>query len=395
MPPLPLASPEFPMQMIVADYFDVKGKSWLVLADRFTGWLSLFYFPKEASSSDLVKRLKDYFSVFGIAEHLSSDSGPQFRSSQFQSFMKSWGVEHRVSSAYHPKSNLRAETAVKSAKRIVMDNTKLDGTPEWDKLTRAIMQHRNTPDTEYGLSPSQLLYGRPIRDFLPIRPGQFSPHEVWVDCKEKRELAMRKRIFKGAERWTEHTKDLPPLAIGSKVLVQNQYGAGKISKRWDKSGMVLEDLGFNKYRIKIDGSGRITDRNRQFLRKFTPLTPTLPGPSPGNPSTPTCIERDPVDNPIPVLDRHPVVDPTPVTPERVSFPNPSSEVPSVPPVVPDLPQSPTVAMPPVTPDSPQSPTFETPPSSPVVPEPMTPRSFEPRRSTRVRKPPDRFGYNKF
>ena len=71
---------------------------------------------------------------------------------------------------------------------------------------------------------------------------------------------MRKRIFKGAERWTEHTKDLPPLAIGSKVLVQNQYGAGKISKRWDKSGMVLEDLGFNKYRIKIDGSGRITDR---------------------------------------------------------------------------------------------------------------------------------------
>ena len=199
MPPLPLASPEFPMQMIVADYFDAKGKSWLVLADRFTGWLSLFYFPKEASSSDLVKRLKDYFSVFGIAEHLSSDSGPQFRSSQFQSFMKSWGVEHRVSSAYHPKSNLRAETAVKSAKRIVMDNTKLDGTPEWDKLTRAIMQHRNTPDTEYGLSPSQLLYGRPIRDFLPIKPGEFSPHEVWVDCKEKRELAMRKRIFKGAE----------------------------------------------------------------------------------------------------------------------------------------------------------------------------------------------------
>ena len=74
MPPLPLASPEYPMQMIVADYFDVKGKSWLVLADRFTGWLSIFYFQKEASSSDLVKRLKDYFSVFGIAEHLSSQA---------------------------------------------------------------------------------------------------------------------------------------------------------------------------------------------------------------------------------------------------------------------------------------------------------------------------------
>ena len=106
-------------------------------------------------------------------------------------------------------------------------------------------------------------------------------------------------------------------------------------------------------------------------------------------------EGDPVANPLPVLDRHPVVDPTPMTPERVSISNPSSAVPVVPPVMPDSPQSTDFAMPPVTPDSPQSPTFETPPSSPVLPEPTTPRSFEPRRSTRVRKPPDRFGYEKF
>merc|ERR1712025_343857 len=143
--------------------------------------------------------------------------GPQFVSSQFQHFLKSWGIEHRTSSAYFPKSNLRSETAVKSAKRIVMDNSKLDGSPDWDRITRALMQHRNTPDTEFGLSPAQLVYGRPIRDFLPIRPGQFSPSEVWIDCKEKRELAMREKGFKGAERWSEHARDLPPLAPGSKV----------------------------------------------------------------------------------------------------------------------------------------------------------------------------------
>ena len=43
MPPMPLASPQYPFQMIVADYFEFKGKSWLVLADRFSGWLSLHY----------------------------------------------------------------------------------------------------------------------------------------------------------------------------------------------------------------------------------------------------------------------------------------------------------------------------------------------------------------
>ena len=179
MPPLPLASPQYPFQMIVAHYFDVKGKSWLVIADRFFGWLSLDYYPCEASSSDLIKSLKEYFCVFGVAEHFSSDDGPQFRSTALKEFLRNWGVtEHRVSSAYHPHSNLWAETAVKSGKRLLLDNMRSDGSPDMDKVTRALMQHRNTPDSEYGLSAAQLVFGRPIRDFLPIKPGQFSPSEV-------------------------------------------------------------------------------------------------------------------------------------------------------------------------------------------------------------------------
>ena len=90
MAPLPLASPDYPFQMIVCDYFDVKGKSWLVIADRFSGWLSLHYYPREASSSDLIKSLKEYFCVFGVPEHFSSDSGPQFRSTAFKDFLKAF-----------------------------------------------------------------------------------------------------------------------------------------------------------------------------------------------------------------------------------------------------------------------------------------------------------------
>ena len=63
-------------------------------------------------------------------------------------------------------------------------------------------------------------------------------------------------------------------------MIQNQHGAGKIAKKWDKTGLILEDMGYNKYRIKVDGSGRVTDRNRQFLRQFTPVTTQQPGPRP-------------------------------------------------------------------------------------------------------------------
>ena len=74
MPPLPLAGPDFPFQYIVADYFDVKSKTWLVIADRFSGWLSLSYFPREASATDLIKILKEHFTTFG--------TGFQFRAEQ-------------------------------------------------------------------------------------------------------------------------------------------------------------------------------------------------------------------------------------------------------------------------------------------------------------------------
>ena len=52
-----------------------------------------------------------------------------------------------------------------------------------DKVTRALKQHRNTPVSEYGISAVQLVFGVPIRDFLPIKPGKFSPSEVWVDTR--------------------------------------------------------------------------------------------------------------------------------------------------------------------------------------------------------------------
>ena len=282
LPPHTPLSPDYPFQMIVMDYCSIKGKSWLICADRFTGWVSTFYFPREAISTDLIRLMKEYFATFGVAEHISSDEGSQFVSTRFENFLKSWGTDyHKVSSAYNPHSNLRAETAVKTAKRLLTDNTGQDGTPNWAKVTRALMQHRNTPLDGIKFSPAQLLFGRPLRDFQPVLPGKFKPSEVWVDCGEKRELAMRHRLSLGGERWSQNTKELPRLPVGQKVFIQNQRGPGKLAKKWDRTGTVVEDKNHDKYAIKIDGSGRLTDRNRRYLRAFKPDTLTsLPTPSP-------------------------------------------------------------------------------------------------------------------
>merc|ERR1711888_269155 len=231
----------------------------------------------------------------GVAEHFSSDEGSQFTSGLFTKFLSDWGVEEKkVSSAYFPHTNLRAETAVKSAKRLIRDNTASDGTPNWDKVFMALMNHRNTPDAEWKLSPAQLLFGRPVRDFLPIKLNQYSPQECRITDRDSRELAMKHRLHLGMERWSAQTKGLPALKVGQHVNIQNQRGVCKIAKRWDWTGVVVEDLGYNKYRVRIDGSGRVTDRNRQFLRLFKPATFTY---SPGiTRTTPEAVSQPLVDD---------------------------------------------------------------------------------------------------
>ena len=106
------------------DYCSIKVKSCLICADRFTGCVSIYYFPREAVASGLVSLVKEYFATFGVTEQISSDEGSQFVSTKFEKFLQSWGTDyHKVSSAYNPHSNLRAETAVKTAKRPLTDNT--------------------------------------------------------------------------------------------------------------------------------------------------------------------------------------------------------------------------------------------------------------------------------
>ena len=49
-----------------------------------------------------------------------------------------------------------------------------------------------------------------------------------------------------------------------------------MARRWDRSGVVLEVGGYDQYQIKVDGTGRITTRNRRFLRKVQPYQPQQP-----------------------------------------------------------------------------------------------------------------------
>ena len=263
-PPHAAQEPVYPFQCICSDYFKYKGRNYVVIVDRYSGW------PIVQQSQDgaegLVKCLREIFVTYGIADELSTDGGPEFTAERTQCLLSNWGVHHRISSVALAHSNGRAELGVKSCKRMLMDNTGPNGETDLDKFQRAMLQYRNTPDQDTGLSPAQMIFGRPIKDFIPIMPGMYRPHNTWVETARAREEAMRARNVRNAERLAEHTIRLRPLKVGDRVFIQNQSGNHPL--RWDRTGLIIEVKQFDQYAVKVDGSGRVTLRNRKFIRKF-------------------------------------------------------------------------------------------------------------------------------
>ena len=73
-----------------------------------------------------------------------------------------------------PHGNTRAEVAVKTAKRLLRANIPPSGKQDGVALSRALMKYRNTPNRDTGFSPSELLLGRKLKDFLPFRKPEDS-----------------------------------------------------------------------------------------------------------------------------------------------------------------------------------------------------------------------------
>ena len=269
-PMLPSPPPEYPFDQVVSDFFNLSGRWYLVYADRYTGWVSIIKTPPgETGSIALKKHLRDMFCAYGVPNELAADGGPPFPSYDVQSFLKAWGVRYRQSSAYYAQSNGRAELAVKVSKRILLDNVGPAGDINNDKVTRALLQHRNTPLQEIGLSPAQILYGRALRDCIPTSPEAIKIRPEWRMIAEDRERSLAQRNIINMERYNEHTKSLPALKAGDIVAVQNQTGPHP--KRWQKTGVVVEVGDHRQYTVRMDGSRRCTLRNRRFLKKIQPL----------------------------------------------------------------------------------------------------------------------------
>ena len=95
---------------------------------------------------------------------------------------------------------------------------------------------------------------------------------------------------------------LKPLLVKTNVRIQ-------VKGRWDRTGRIVEVLPFRQYRVRMDGSGRVTIRNRRFLKPINEEKPRVPLPGPvtledDTVSSDTEANQAPTESPLPNLPEH-------------------------------------------------------------------------------------------
>ena len=138
-----------------------------------------------------------------------SDNGPQFASKEFADFAEKLDFEHLTSSPGDSKTNGKAESGVKTAKRLLHKSIKAGKDPYL-----AILDYRHTPTQGMVSSPAQRLISRRTKTLLPTTQCLLllkvtSPEHV------KENLGHRQQTQ--AKYYNRSAKDLPSLSEGDVV----------------------------------------------------------------------------------------------------------------------------------------------------------------------------------
>ncbi|PIK41364.1 hypothetical protein BSL78_21774 [Apostichopus japonicus] len=187
-----------PWQRVHIDYAEVKGQNFLLVVDSHSKWL-------------------------------------EFRSEEFQNFLKSNGVDHTLTPPYHPATNGLAERNVQTFKNAF---AKSSGETLGHKVANVLFTLRNTPNTTTGKTPSELFLKRSPRTRLSlVKPSLQRKVEKRQDAaKQQRDRSSSVRQFD----------------LYQPVRVRNVRG-GK--DRWIP-GTIVKVKGPRTYIVRIPGNNR-------------------------------------------------------------------------------------------------------------------------------------------
>ncbi|XP_055309141.1 uncharacterized protein K02A2.6-like [Sitodiplosis mosellana] len=173
--------PNEPFERVHADFAGpIMGKYLFILVDAYTKWPEVRVIPNITAETTIAV-CRDIFATFGIPKYFVSDWGTQFVSGDFQAFLKVNGVEHRKGAPYHPATNGQAERYVQTFKNKIK-TLKCSRNDLKKNIANILLAYRRAIHPATGKSPSMLMFGRQMKNRLDLMlPNEHKQEEEHVN----------------------------------------------------------------------------------------------------------------------------------------------------------------------------------------------------------------------
>lgn len=228
-----------------------QGNVYVITAtDAFSKWAVAI--PSQVvRTAELIKFVEDWIlSVHGKPKRIVTDQGSQFTSKDWKAFISKLGIEHKLTSPYHPQSNGIDERVNGTLMRILRYYVNKYQRDWDDHLKWSLYIYNNTVHDSTGYSPYQILYSRESRS--PLRPGILKacnfkdinqlPEDIRLDVYER-----NKRAQEVQSKYYDRKRSKSKLYVGQLVYIKIHatptYLSKKFYQKWSGPAEIINLLG--------------------------------------------------------------------------------------------------------------------------------------------------------
>jgi len=155
----------------------------LTILDRSTRWAEAIPMGSTSAQACADAVIGGWIARFGVPTLITSDRGPQFTGAVWSVLCHKLGIQHQLTTAYHPQSNGMVERFHRQLKDALRSRN--CGAAWAAHLPWVLMGLRAAPKEDSGISSAELVYGEPMRlpgqpvlAAAPICEGEASPPAV-------------------------------------------------------------------------------------------------------------------------------------------------------------------------------------------------------------------------
>jgi hypothetical protein len=209
-------------------------------------------------AEEIATHLWQYISIFGCPKVILSDQGSEFLNKVVEKLTRAFGIVHRVTSAYNPRTNGLTERFNKTLVEMLAKMTE-DDPSTWNMwIPYCLMAYRDRKNSTTGFSPFELLFGVKMNLWEGSElQGKF---DLEIRAKEIKNLVENDR--QEAKKYVEIAKEkqraqqdkrgkiVRKLEVGQQVFVKIPIRVNKLQRKFSGPFIVSRVSELGNYFLK-------------------------------------------------------------------------------------------------------------------------------------------------